>query len=344
MNLFLTRGCNERCAFCYAGDFFAQAPGTDEEALFTALDRYARLVSEAPPLPPWSDDVPELAMTLYASRSVGLLGGEPTLHPLFERVVNAIADHGLGVVLFTNGSRPDRVAAVADRLWSVTINGHFAHRAPTLGFDVRRIFANLPLMPGDDVEALLTGIRDAGIRGMFLAFATPVGGADPGCFTPDDQEAMRAMHARALTFCEDNGIYLGYDCSFPLCVDERVRQTKCTSVPVMNTSGQITICGGEYAYQDGLRPIESFASLDELHAYTYGLIGGLRALPSRYDVCNRCPEFNKRCHGMCLAYRDRDQTRGTGISTPSVSAHSASQRPTIAGRSRPGIENPRSPS
>ena len=321
MNLFLTRGCNERCAFCYAGDFFDKAPSSDSEALFAALARYARLVAEAPPLPLWRDDETELAMTYYASRSVGLLGGEPTLHPQFERVVAAIAGYGLGPILFTNGSRPERVAAVAHLLWSVTINGHFASRAPTLGFDVRRIFANLPLRPGDDAVAALTKIRDAGIRGVFLAFATPVGGADPNCFTPENQDEMRRMHGLALEFCESNGIYLGYDCSFPLCVDERVRQTKCSSVPVMNTSGEVTICGGEYAYAAGLRHVDTFESLEAMHTYTFGLINGLRTLPSKFDVCNECPEFNKRCHGMCLAYRDRSastgvQTRGTAITSP----------------------------
>lgn len=305
MNLFLTRGCNERCAFCYAGEFFERAPSSDTAALFAGLDRYAQLVAASPPLGPWRDDLPELAMTLFASRSVCLLGGEPTLHPQFERVVQRIADHGLGPILFTNGSRPDKVAAVSHLLWSVTVNGHFASRAPHLGFDVKRIFANLPVRPGDDVIRALEGIRDAGIRGMFLAFSTPVGGADSNCFTPDDQDEMRRVHGTVLEFCEQHGIYLGYDCSFPLCVDERVRQTKCTSVPVMNTSGEITICGGEYSYSEGLRHIDRFDSLEALHAYTYGLIGGLRERPSRFDICNTCPEFNKRCHGMCLAYRAR---------------------------------------
>lgn len=305
MNLFLSRGCNERCAFCYAGDFFDRAPAGDADALMACIQAYGRLVREAPPLPPWSDDLDELAMTFFASRSVNLLGGEPTIHPHFQRVVEAIAAEGLGPIVFTNGSRPDRIAAVADKLWSITMNGHFAHRAPALPFDVRRIFANLPIRPGDDAVALLKGIYDAGIRGVFLAFATPVGGADPNCFTPEDLPAMQAVHQAALEFCESHGIYLGYDCSFPLCVDARVQQTKCSSVPVMDAQGFVTICGGEYAYAEGRRSIDQFDSLDAMHRYTFGLQNGLRARPSVFDVCNQCPEFNHRCHGMCLAYREK---------------------------------------
>jgi len=304
MNLFLTRGCNESCSFCYAGDFFKAGPQAPVEVVLDALVQYAALVESAPALPPWSDELPELAATLFASRAVNLLGGEPTLYPHFERVVSAIHGHGLGAIVFTNGSRPDRIQAVADKLWNVTINGHFAHRAPDLGFPIERVFANLPVRPEDDVLLSLRRIRDAGIRVVFLAFATPVGGADPDCYTPDDQVRMQAVHAEALAFCEANGIHLGYDCSFPLCVDARVKQTRCTSVPVMDTAGCLTICGGEYAYGPGKRHVSAFGSLDELHHYTFGLIEGLRRLPSQFDVCNTCPEFNKACHGMCLAYRD----------------------------------------
>ena len=164
MNLFLTRGCNESCSFCYAGDFFKAGPQAPVEVVLDALVQYAALVESAPALPPWSDELPELAATLFASRAVNLLGGEPTLYPHFERVVSAIHGHGLGAIVFTNGSRPDRIQAVADKLWNVTINGHFAHRAPDLGFPIERVFANLPVRPEDDVLLSLRRIRDAGIR------------------------------------------------------------------------------------------------------------------------------------------------------------------------------------
>ncbi|MCB9796053.1 MAG: radical SAM protein [Alphaproteobacteria bacterium] len=305
----LTRGCNERCSFCYAGDYFAQSPPARADAVLAGLERYAALVAEAPPLPEWDDTLPELARTLFSSRVVNLLGGEPTLHPSFVEVVEAAHGHGLGVIVFTNASRPERIQAVADKLWNVTVNGHFAARAPALGFPMERVFANLPVRRGEDILARLAVIRDAGIRVVFLAFATPVGGADPSCYTPDDEPEMRALHGEALAFCEANGIFLGYDCSFPLCVDERVAQTKCTSVPVMDAAGFMSICGGEYYMASGRRHIADFESLQGLHDYTYRLISGLRALPSQFEKCNTCPEFNKRCHGMCLAYREKPSAR-----------------------------------
>lgn len=313
MNLFLTNVCNESCSFCYAESYFKAAPRADPrklQALYGHLDAYAALVATAPPLPPWDDRQDELARSFYAARTVNLLGGEPTLHPHFVDVVNAVHARGLGVIVFTNGSMPKRIAEVRDKLWSITMNGLFAHRAPDLGFPLERVYANLPIRPGDDVVAALTPIRDAGIKGVFLAFATPAGGAQSGAFTPNDLDAMKQVHGAALDFCRKHGIFLGYDCSFPLCVDERVQQTRCSSVPVMDPDGNLTICGGDYFYEPGKRHISSFTSLDDLHGYTYGLLEGLRTLPSRFEVCNRCEHFNKDCHGMCLVYRERsDLTR-----------------------------------
>lgn len=311
MNLFLTSGCNERCAFCYAERWFERpaAPNRPEalDRLLAALRAYGALVRAAPPLPAWDPAKDEEERSLFSSRCVNLLGGEPTIHPHFERVVREVAAMGMGVIPFTNGSMPERLRAVKEHLWTVVVNGHFAERAPDFGVDLKRVHANLPLQPGSDVVAALEKVRDAGIRTVYLAFAAPAGGDDrPGAFyTPDDLPAMKAVHEAAMAFCAAHGIFVAYDCSFPVCVDARVLQAKCTSVPVMDPDGFITICGGEYFHEQGKRRIETFGSLREVHAYTFRLLSGLRALPSRFDVCNACEHFNRECHGMCLAFRER---------------------------------------
>lgn len=307
----LTNSCNEKCAFCYADDFFKAetiaGPGELHE-ITSALDHYARLVADAPPLPAWDAEVDELTATYRASRVVNLMGGEPTLHPYFADVVEHVHGHGLGVIMFTNGSTPQVVDRVKDKLWSITMNGLFAFRAPDLPFDRNRIFVNLPVRPTDDIIKRLTVVRDAGIKGIFLAFATPAGGSRAKFFTPNDLAAMQRFNTLAKEFCAENGIHLGYDCSFPLCVDEAVAQTRCTSVPVMDSKGFMSICGGEYFSTKEPRHVTEFDSLEELHTWTFGLIEKMRALPSQFDVCNNCPHFNVDCHGMCLVFRESEST------------------------------------
>lgn len=311
MNLFLTSGCNERCAFCYAETYFQRPvePNRPEALakLLGHLRTWGALVRDADArgdMPrQWEPDHDEETRTLFSSRTVNLLGGEPTIHPQFEAIVREVAALGLGAIVFTNASMPGKIAAVREHLWTVVVNGHFADRAPALPLEPHRIHANLPIQPGHDVVAALEKVHAAGIRTVYLAFATPAG-AKPGTYyTPEDLPAMQAAHRAASAFCRERGIFLAYDCSFPVCVDEAVLQTKCSSVPVMDPDGFVTICGGEYFHEGGKRHVSTFASLREVHAYTFRLIAGLRGWASRFDVCNACEHFNARCHGMCLAFR-----------------------------------------
>lgn len=324
MNLFLTNQCNESCSFCYAEDYFKGTPKGDRkqyEVTVESLRAYAALVKAHGDLPLHDPDHDELTRSYYAASCVNLLGGEPSVHPFFDEVVTLIREElKLGVIVFTNGGFPKKIAKLKDRVWSVTINGHFAERAPKMGFEMHRVFANLPVRPTDDIIARLTVIRDAGIKGMFMAFATPAGSARDAAFTPDDLVRMKEVHAKALEFCAANEIYLGYDCSFPLCVDERVGQTKCSSVPVMDAQGHISICGGDYYYNSAKRHVSTFATLDELHAYTMAVQTGLRGLPSEFDVCNKCEHFNKACNGMCLSYRVKPAKFDEGVAAAAAAA------------------------
>jgi len=303
LNFFLTRSCDQGCAFCYARDWLESEAPTGEDPL-GALSHYAALVAQAGPPPLWSADQDEATQLLHAARAVNLLGGEPTEHPAFERVVRSVHELGLGPILFTSGAHPEPVRRVAPLLWSITINGHFAHRAPWLGVDPARIIAHLPLAPGDDVQALLQGVVAAGLRSAVLAFAAPAGGASGPLFTPDDLPAMRSVYQAAERFGTEHGLVLAWDCAFPRCVDPTVAPNSCSAVPVMDARGQVSICGGAYFLEEGRRPITSFDSLAALHEHCLAQAQRLRALPSRFARCTDCPERDRGCLGMCLAWRE----------------------------------------
>ena len=302
MNLLLTRTCNERCAFCYAYRVHEQPGGGDLDTLLGALRHYARLVREAPAPAIWDARQDEPTRLLQAARAINLLGGEPTLHPHLLSIVGEIAELGLGSILFTNGSHPEVVHQAAPWLWSVCVNGYFAQRVSRLDLDLHRVSANLALRPDLDALEALEVIHQVGVRAVVLAFATPAGQVAGPFFTPEDQEAMTRLHRQVLDFCRPRGILVGYDCSFPHCVQPG-EGNHCSAVPIMDTEGQVTICGGRYFLAEAARPISAFHSLQALHAFTLGLQRALRQRPSRFAVCNRCPEFNTRCNGMCLAYR-----------------------------------------
>ncbi len=303
MNLFLTRRCDQGCAFCYARDWMAPGEPEDPEALWPALEHYAGLVSSAGAAPPWRDGAAPAALLAGTSATVNLLGGEPTAHPDFEAVVERLQSLGLGVNLFTSGAHPERVRAVADRLWFVTLNGRFVHRAPALGVDPARLCAHLPLRPGDDPSAMLEAVADAGLRAAVLAFATPAGGAAGPFFSPEDLDAMRAIHAQSSAAAARLGLTIGWDCAPPRCVVPEAAP-RCLPVPVLEPDGMVSVCGGAYLLANARRPLTDFASLEALHAWAQALHARLEARATPFAACRGCPERQRGCMGMCLAWRE----------------------------------------
>lgn len=266
------------------------------------LGHYARLLREAGPPPPWRDGAPEAERLHVAAGVINLLGGEPTLHPELVAIVRGIRALGLGVGLFTHGGHPERVRAVAGDVWFVTLNGRFAHRARTLGFDLARVSAQVPLRPGDDPDALLAAVSAAGLRSAILAFAAPAGGARGPFFSPDDLPVLRAMFERARTAGTRLGLALAWDCAFPRCLDAEAGAAHCLPVPVLDSEGLVGACSGAYHGQPR-RPLESFTTLAALHAFTAGVHQELRARPHAVDACSACPLLGAGCQGMCLAFR-----------------------------------------
>ncbi len=92
--VFFLSGCNFTCDFCHNTELARRQPGL-----------------------PWA----RILETLEADRAewvdgVVLSGGEPTLTPQLESLVNLVRARGFAVKLDTNGSRPDVLEALLDRL------------------------------------------------------------------------------------------------------------------------------------------------------------------------------------------------------------------------------------
>ena len=89
-NIALTATCNRACSFCFATDAMeAHAPGSQYmtlEKFDTALEFLIR------------SNIPEAR----------LLGGEPTIHPDFERIVDRVLARGLRLMVFSGGMIPEK--------------------------------------------------------------------------------------------------------------------------------------------------------------------------------------------------------------------------------------------
>lgn len=307
MNLFLTRDCDQGCAFCYALAWMGGDSRDDAslERLWPALEHYARLVRGAGAPPLWQAGAGPAELLASSAGTVNLLGGEPTAHPAFAEVVRRLRSLRLGVNLFTSGAHPERVRSVADSLWFVTLNGRFVERAPLLGVELTRMAAHLPLRPGDDVVALLEAVARAGLRSAVLAFAAPAGGAAGPFFAPPDLAAMAAVVQAAEAAGARLGLTLGWDCAPPRCVLPD-GPGRCLPVPVLDCRGMVSVCGGAYLLEARLRPIQDFDSIAALHTWVQEVYSELSQRPSPYEACQACPQLDEACMGMCLGWREVD--------------------------------------
>lgn len=106
---FIYQPCNLACPYCgFWGEMGVWDRGRDRQAV--SVQRWRAFVSEVAPYRP------ELVLT----------GGEPTLHPRFDRLVEAAASRRLDVTLFTNATNlgPHLQAIVTGIRWvAVSLDG-----------------------------------------------------------------------------------------------------------------------------------------------------------------------------------------------------------------------------
>jgi MoaA/NifB/PqqE/SkfB family radical SAM enzyme len=84
VDLYITSQCNRKCTYCFLpAEFFAS-----RERM--SIDLYSRILT-------WSRG--------YGVGEITLLGGEPSLHPHFAKMVTMARDEGMNVRVVTNGTR-----------------------------------------------------------------------------------------------------------------------------------------------------------------------------------------------------------------------------------------------
>ena len=97
-NISLTATCNRACSFCFAADAMkAHSPA----AKYMPLDRFESALDFLV-----RSHIPEAR----------LLGGEPTIHPDFERMIDRVLARGLRLVVFSGGLMPEKALRRLERV------------------------------------------------------------------------------------------------------------------------------------------------------------------------------------------------------------------------------------
>lgn len=224
MNILLTSRCNRRCPYCFAaarisypqsGAATDPAPEYIREADFgVAIDFLVR----------------------GRQRVVGLLGGEPSLHPAFPELAARAWSAGLDTKIFTNGLWPEgtidaflRAAEAQKQRPRLVLNlnqraitpdpQHAAQEAflerigkyCALSFNIYEPDFD-PLFLVDVVRRFRTR------RDIRLGIAEPLAESGNAHIDVADYPKLAGTLMRLAAACDEHGIRLGFDCGFTLCM------------------------------------------------------------------------------------------------------------------------------
>ena len=216
-NLLLTNKCNRACAYCFARDkVFDETPQADLS--FDNLIYVADFLERS------------------GDKQLGILGGEPTMHPQFNLYLKYLVSRGFHLTVFTNGIVEEGLAA---QIRSMLDDAHAAHVNFTVNINEEkyrsqrenRLQANFLQVMGEKAmlgfnifekdfspEFLVETIKTHNLkRQIRLGIASPITLKKNSFASTDDYPKVYRTILELAELCSKEDILLHPDCGFLLC-------------------------------------------------------------------------------------------------------------------------------
>jgi len=260
---------------------------------------------------------------------VGIVGGEPTLHPQFKQFVSLLIARKLRLTVFTNGLMPMNtvrflhslplgqcnVLLNINQLESYTCQQRQCLKVCMLGLGDRLSLGHTIFEAGRDLSFLIRLIKRYRLaRIIRISLAHPVWGSS-NHFLPPVLYRKASVHiVRLVRSCGQNGISLMLDCGFTRCAFRRRDaqilqkfgvhlQTKCP-VPV-DVAPDLTVWRCFATSNRWNRKLGEFNNLAHLQHYFKEKSRRLRLeeFSGIFPSCRRCPHrASESCHSGCLGH------------------------------------------
>jgi sulfatase maturation enzyme AslB (radical SAM superfamily) len=305
-NLSITNVCNRSCVYCFAGDTLAELGKT-----FMSEETYTEALK-------------------YLQRSgltqVRLLGGEPTMHPAFQKFTDKALEMNFDIMLFTNGLITSKTLEYLELIpsgrLSVLLNTINPNDIDTNGIKLQKKLMSrlgIAVIPGvniynskQDLNYLTDYISNYGLKKEIrLGISHSVLSQNNVSLHPKEYHKIGNKIALLKKSVMHEEIVLGFDCGFVPCMfpeddlsllSEEIQRagTCCHPIIDMLTDGCFISC---YPLNNLLKiqmtkDINAKKLIDEFNKalLPYGEVG-------IYQFCTSCQLFKKRCNGGCMSYR-----------------------------------------
>lgn len=305
-NLMLTNYCNCHCSYCFGVDMMAPAKPAVQMSRETFNDILA-----------WLDKVP-------FDRVMHLMGGEPTLHPDIEKIVEELLDRDLHVTIFSNMAS-DQAPVLAEKFaglpvkWVANVN-HPSRWTPQQEANIRRalkaggraVSLSVNILPelADD-SWVIDLIREYDLdRNIKVGFVLPTLNSSNQALEDDQYRVVADRLVDLVKAGEEIGLSAGYECGVPYCVftDEQTGylwrhksyiNSGCMSRLDITPEGNLIYCLPlATAYHPHFSEFETYPEARDWFERKYA---PYRKLCSKVE-CAECMLNNPvKCNGGCMA-------------------------------------------
>jgi hypothetical protein len=308
LNLFVNYDCNLSCDYCFVRGLNRSHPLRISESCF---ERFCE----------W--------LVRHRVSALGILGGEPTLHPHIAQMLERLHGIGVIVVLFTNALYPDDflTKVLARHTASVVVNynepRHYTRRqwqlmqrhvGELVEAGAKLSFSKNFSRGHTSFEYLIEGCQRFGVTRVRYDVSRPNRVEANNHFASGEEREIIQTLLAFVRRCDETGILTGLDCCLPLC-DFTAQELEWLSGHSMRFAG---VCQPSLDVQTDLSvsycmPLSdlclpdvcSYAGEMELLYEMNALVRARRA--GRPLACGACERFGRSCQGGCLALKDCEE-------------------------------------
>lgn len=308
LNLFINYDCNLSCDYCFAKNLGKNHPLRIGEAEF---ERFCKWLEKS------------------RTHFLGILGGEPTVHPLMPQMLERLYSQGITVALFTNALYKDEelTQTISACTANIVVNcndpglytkqqvNRRAHNLDALTKAGAHISFSKNFSPENvQYEYLLDYCRTYGVTNIRYDVSRPSGVGENRYFSLDGSREVADMLLRFVRECEENGILTGLDCPLPACLFEpgdlewlREHSMRFEAVcqPSLDVHTDLSVSYCLPLHRIMHPDVTETAGEWELLQHFASNVRPLREqLPAAPLGCGQCRKFGAQCQGGCLALRE----------------------------------------
>jgi radical SAM protein with 4Fe4S-binding SPASM domain len=311
-NIILTTDCQRRCSYCFA-------KGNENKDQKFKMKTYLKVME---------------FLKKSKTQEVGLLGGEPTLHPQYSNFLDIALDRGFVVTTFTNGmlsgEKIEKINKIIHKrklapekqklffLVNVNEEKDWMKNEGDLQATFMRTFGGFVDLSFNiyhkefDLNFLISLIKEYKLFPKIrIGLAAPLGNKNEFLLT----EYYKEVAEKLVAFTDErikNRIVLHFDCGFPLCMftegqlgklfKSYMRNFRFYCEPIIDVYPDLEISHCYPLSNVHKKNLSEFQDMGEVYSYFKKFSYGLKEKVKRlYPECHDCVHYGQMCAGGCLS-------------------------------------------